>query len=662
MQARAPLAEGLPAVEAPSGAETDRAIDRTWSWLQRAQNPDGHWCAELEGDTILESEYAMLAYFLEHRVTDKMHLLAAYLRQKQEPSGGWTMYPGGPVEVSGSVKAYFILKLVGDDPEAPHMQRAREAILEKGGVTAVNSFTKFGLAMFGQYDWDAVPAIPPEVILFPSSAYFNIYAISSWSRAMVITMAIIWHHKPVVPVPPAARIDELFVGGRNPQRLHPRFGDRLLSWRNFFLTVDRALKLVEASGARPFRQEALRRCKAWMLEHTENSDGVGAIFPPMVNTIMVLRLTGHADDDPLMRKAMHEVERFEIYENNTLRLQPCFSPVWDTALTTVCSQGAGVAGDNPALQRAARWLIGQEIKQAADVHRYRRNMPIGGWCFEYANAFYPDVDDTSMVLMGLDTIRLPGDEDVSRRAAIDRGVAWMMAMQCKNGGWAAFDVDNDKEIFTYVPFADHNAMLDPPTADITARVLESLGRLGTHTVDDGPVRRAVAFLRKEQEQDGCWYGRWGSNYIYGTWQVLRGLEAIGHDMRESWVQAGATWLRDHQNGDGGWGESCDSYEFPHLRGQGPSTASQTAWALMGIMSTGDYDSPSVRRGVRWLLEQQRADGSFEDKWWTGTGFPRVFYLKYHYYQIYFPLYALGMYRRGDNLRPHHRAEGELARQ
>lgn len=660
MQASAPFAEDPRAEAAPSGERVERAIDRTWSWLRGVQKADGHWCAELEGDTILESEYAMLVYFLEHRVTDKMHLLAAYLRQKQAPNGGWTMYPGGPVEVSGSVKAYFVLKLVGDDPKAPHMQRARQAILEKGGVTAVNSFTKFGLAIFGQYDWDAVPAIPPEVILFPNGAYFNIYAISSWSRAMVITMAIIWHYKPVVPVPPQARIDELFVGGRNPQRLKLRYSEQLLTWRNFFLTVDQALKLVEASGARPFRQEALRRCKAWMLEHMENSDGVGAIFPPMVNTIMVLRLTGHADDDPLMRWAKREVERFEIVEGDAMRLQPCFSPVWDTALTTVCSQGAGVSGHDPALQRAARWLIDREIKQAADVHRYRRNVPIGGWCFEYANAFYPDVDDTSMVLMGLDTIRLPGEEDARRRAAIARGVEWMMAMQCKNGGWAAFDVDNDKEIFTYVPFADHNAMLDPPTADITARVLESLGRLGTHKVEDGAVQRAIGFLRKEQESDGAWYGRWGANYIYGTWQVLRGLEAIGYDMSQPWVQAGAKWLRDHQNEDGGWGESCDSYEFPHLRGQGPSTASQTAWALMGLMSTGDYDGNAVRRGVAWLLETQKADGTWDDHGWTGTGFPRVFYLKYHYYPIYFPLYAIGMYRRRDNLRPYPRAMAEVA--
>ncbi|NDD27521.1 MAG: squalene--hopene cyclase [Proteobacteria bacterium] len=660
MQAQSPSSGAPQNEQAPSSASVDQAVERTQQWLQGVQQPEGFWCAELQGDTILESEYAMLIYFLEHRVTEKMHLLAEYLRRHQHPDGGWVMYPDGPVDVSASVKAYFILKLVGDSPDAPHMERARQVILRKGGVTACNSFTKFGLSMFGQYEWAAVPAIPPEIILLPNSAYFNIYAMSSWSRAMVITMAIIWHHKPVVPVPANARIDELFVGGRDLARMKMRFSDNLVSWRNFFLTVDRVLKVVEGLGVRPFRDTSLRRCKAWMVEHMEKSGGVGAIFPPMVNTVMVLHLTGHASDDPLMRQAMAEVEALEIREGDTLRMQPCFSPVWDTALTSVCVQGAGLAGDHPSMQRAARWFLDREVKQAADVHRYRRNMPIGGWYFEYANEFYPDVDDTTMVLMGLDTIRLPEGDDERRVAAIRRGVDWMMAMQCRNGGWAAFDVDNDRQIFTHVPFADHNAMLDPPTADITARVLEALGRLGTHSMADAPVQRAIAFLQREQEPDGCWYGRWGVNYIYGTWQVLRGLEAIGADMRQSWVQAGATWLREHQNPDGGWGETADSYEFPKLRGQGPSTASQTAWALMGIMSAGDYDSDSVRRGIDYLVRTQCADGTWNETWWTGTGFPRVFYLKYHYYCIYFPLYALGMYQRRDNLTPYRKGRTQGA--
>ncbi|MBM3462574.1 MAG: squalene--hopene cyclase, partial [Armatimonadetes bacterium] len=499
----------------PLLAESQQAVQHAREWLARVQHPDGYWVAELEGDTILESEYAMMLYFMEHRVSEKTRLLAEQIRRKQMEVGGWNIYPGGPVEVSASVKAYFVLKLVGDDPDAPHMARARNAILEYGGITAVNSFTKFNLAMIGQYDWQAVPAIPPELILLPTSAYFNIYAISSWSRAMVITMAIIWNFKPVVPVPPHARLDELFVGGRNPKRMHMSFDSKLVSWRNFFLAADKALKVMEAQGPKPFRAEALRRCEAWMLEHQEDSGGVGAIFPPILNTIMAMRCLGYPDNDPRLQRAWKEVYALEIVEDGALRMQPCFSPVWDTALTLVCLQGSGLSPDDPVMLRAAKWLLGREVRKQADIHRYRPNVPVGGWYFEFANAYYPDVDDTSMVLMALDGVRFPGDDDEARKAAIERGVAWMTAMQSQNGGWAAFDVDNDREIFTTVPFADHNAMLDPPTADITARVLESLARFGA-SPHDPHVQKAIAFLQSEQEQDGAWYGRWGVNYVYGT--------------------------------------------------------------------------------------------------------------------------------------------------
>lgn len=639
-----PIPQSEPADSvAPLLAESERAVRLSCEWFGRTMHPDGFWVGELEGDTILESEYAMMLFFMEHRVSDKTHLLAEQIRRKQLPGGGWNIYPGGPPENSASVKAYLVLKLVGDDPEAPHMQRARQAILEMGGPTAVNSFTKFSLAMLGQYDWKAVPAIPPEVILLPANAYINIYAMSSWSRAMVITMAIIWHFKPVVEVPAAARIDELFVGGKNPRRMHMAFDSNLVSWRNFFLTVDKALKVIEAQGARPFRAEALRRCEVWMLEHCENSGGVGAIFPPMINTIMALRCLGFADDHPNLQRAWEEVRKLEILEDGALRLQPCFSPVWDTSLTLVCLHGAGVPPEHPVMQRGARWLMSKEARNPGDVHRYRANVPIGGWYFEYANEFYPDIDDTTMVLMALDGVRFASArEEAERLAAVQRGVAWMLAMQSRNGGWAAFDVDNDRQILTTVPFADHNAMLDPPTADITARVLESLSHFG-HALRDPHVQRAIAFLQSEQETDGCWYGRWGVNYIYGTWQVLRGLQAIGVNLKEPWVQRGATWLRSHQNGDGGWGETCESYDDPTLRGKGPSTASQTAWALMGLMSSGDYDSVSVSEGIRYLVESQQAEGTWHEDLWTGTGFPRVFYLKYHLYSVYFPMYAVGMY-------------------
>jgi squalene-hopene/tetraprenyl-beta-curcumene cyclase len=643
-----------PLVDASNGG-----VRMVHEWMLAAQNEPGYWLGELEGDTILESEYAMMIFFMQHQVTEKMHQLAAHLRKMQSADGGWAQYPGGVADVSGSVKAYFALKLVGDSPDAEHMVRARNAILELGGATAVNSFTKFTLAMLGQYDWDAVPAIPPEIILLPPKAYFNIYAVSSWSRAMIITMALIWHHKPVVEVPQAARIDELFQGGRDPKRMHMPFNSKLVSWRNFFLAADRAMKVMEKQGVRPLRAESLKRCEAWMVEHFERSGGVGAIFPPMVNSVLAMRCLGYADDHPYQKKAIAEVEALEILEDGVMRVQPCFSPVWDTALSLVCLRGSGMAADHPAMQNAARWLMDREVRNPGDIHRYRPQVPVTGWYFEFANEFYPDVDDTVMVLMALDGVRLPPGEDALREDAVRRAEQWLLAMQSQNGGWAAFDVDNDREVLTMVPFADHNAMLDPPTSDITARVLEGLARLG-HSVKDAHVQKAIAFLKADQEKDGCWYGRWGVNYIYGTWQVLRGMEAIGCNMREPWLQHAATWLRAHQNSDGGWGESCDSYEDPSLRGQGPSTASQTAWALMGLMSAGDYESLSVREGVRYLLESQKPDGSWDETWFTGTGFPRVFYLRYHLYRIYFPMYALGMYYqhfRGQMNRP---VAGELA--
>lgn len=628
----------------------DESVARTTEWMLKHQAPPGYWVAELEGDTILESEYVMLLYFLEQSIQPKMHLLAEHLRRKQMPDGAWSQYPGGPSDVSGSVKAYFVLKLVGDAPEAPHMVRARQAILALGGVTAVNSFTKFGLALLGQYDWNHVPAIPPELILLPRSFYVNIYAMSSWSRAMVVTMAMLWACKPTIRVPDHAHIDELFVGGRDPRRMAMKYDWRVFTWRNFFLVVDRFFKKVEASGLRPWRAEAMRRCEAWMVEHFQGSGGVGAIFPPMVNSVMCLRTLGYPDDHPYFQEAMREVQALEIVEGDTMRMQPCFSPVWDTALSLVCMQGAQVPGDHPAVQKAARWLLSKEVTHHGDIHCTRAH-PVGGWYFEFANEFYPDVDDTIMTLMALDRVRFGEDEEPLRKAAMERGLRWTLSMQCSNGGWAAFDVDNDRALLEKVPFADHNAMLDPPTSDITSRTLECLARFG-YRVGTPLVDRAVDFLRADQSPEGCWYGRWGVNYLYGTWQVLRGLEVIGADMSQPWIQKGAAWLRRVQNADGGWGESIASYDDPSLKGQGASTASQTAWALMGLLSAGDCDGPEVRRGIRYLLDTQAADGSWPEDLFTGTGFPRVFYLKYHMYSVYFPLYALGRYRgacaqRGD---------------
>jgi len=634
-----------PSVGAQAGVvPTERlnaAIERAQQWLLDTQAPDGYWVGELEGDTILESEYMLLLHFLGRGDDERIPALCRRILGKQLPDGMWAIYPGGPGEVSASIKAYFVLKLAGHAPDAPHMRRAREAILSHGGVTAANSFTKIYLAMFGQYPWSRVPAIPPEIVLLPKWFYFNIYEISSWSRTILVPLAIIYAFRPRVGVPPGTGIGELFVEGGAPDPTL-RWASRLICWRNFFLAVDRLLKLHEASPIRPLRRWALRAAERWTRERLRKSAGLGAIFPPMVNTVMALRSLGYPETDPDVAGQLKELADLEIAEGDTLRLQPCVSPVWDTAITAIALHESGMPDDHPALRRAGEWLLSKEVRERGDWSAKRPKLEPGGWYFEFANEFYPDVDDTAMVLMALQRIGLP--EGSGKGKVMDRALRWMLGMQGKDGGWASFDVDNRRMCFAQISFADHNAMLDPSTADITARVLEMLGtsELGrSHPA----VPPALRYLYHEQEPDGAWYGRWGVNYVYGTWQALRGLESIGEDMGAERARRAVAWLQSTQNADGGWGESCRSYADPSARGRGPSTPSQTAWAVMGLMSAGQTASDAVRRGVQFLLSRQRADGTWDEEEFTGTGFPCVFYLRYHLYRNSFPLMALGMYRR-----------------
>lgn len=615
-------------------------LDRGRGFLLSIQQADGHWVGELEGDTILESEYALLRYFMGWLDDARLQKLAAYLRQTQRPDGGWAMYPGGHVEVSASVKAYVVLKLSGLSPDHPEMVSARRAILEHGGVTSCNTFTKIYLAIFGLYDWDGTPVVPAELILLPSWFYLNLYEFSSWSRTIVVPLAIISAFRPNCPLP--INIDELFVGPRHGKHLRLKWSKRKLSWRNFFLSIDRCLHHLEERKILPWRKRALKACESWMLRRFAKSGGLGAIFPPIVNALMAMRCLGYADDHPAVQSQIRELEAFEIYEGETLRLQPCVSPIWDTALCTLALSAAGVAPDEPALVRSGQWLLDRRVREKGDWAVKRPNAPVAAWFFEYENEFYPDVDDTVAVLGALQAARLPNDNE--KRDVCGKAIEWVFAMQCRNGGWGSFDVDNDRMIFTEIPFADHNAMLDPATADITGRTLEMISRYG-YDASDARVRKAIEFIKSEQEPDGAWFGRWGVNYIYGTWQVLKGLSCIGEDMTQPYIVRAAQWLRDHQNEDGGWGESCDTYEEPTLRGQGPSTASQTAWALMGLISAGDLTSENIQRGLDYLIRTQHADGSWDEPWFTGTGFPKVFYLRYHLYSKYFPVWALGMYAR-----------------
>jgi squalene-hopene/tetraprenyl-beta-curcumene cyclase len=525
------------------------------------------------------------------------------------------------------------------------MAKARRVVQELGGLDACNSFTKIYLSIFGQYDWERCPTVPPELMLLPDWIPFSIYRMSSWSRAIVVPLSIVSAYRPSCPVPERASIAELRTapGGARRQDRRRSFRERL--WRMFFSGVDRVLKEIEARRYTPFRRRALDRSEAWILERLEGSDGLGAIFPPIINTLIALRCRGYAADHPVVQSQVEELRKLEIEEEETLRLQPCFSPVWDTALTAVVLRESGLPADDSRLLRAAGWLLDREVRVPGDWQRRIPKTPPGGWFFEYANEFYPDTDDTAEVLTALAAVHFSDDREEQRRqGAVRRGVAWQLAMQNADGGWPAFDRDCDNEVLTFIPFADHNAMIDPSCEDITGRTLEAFGRIGVDSAAR-PVRRAVAYLARKQDAEGTWYGRWGCNYIYGTWLALRGLEAAGEDLSQERYQRAGSWLRRHQNEDGGWGELPRSYDEPGRRGIGPSTPSQTAWALLGLFALGDRTSPNVRRGIEHLLRNQLYDGSWRDEYWTGTGFPRVFYLRYHLYGTYFPLWALAVYER-----------------
>jgi squalene-hopene/tetraprenyl-beta-curcumene cyclase len=611
------------------------AIERGVQHLLALQADEGYWVGELEADTTLESDYIFYLHILGRFDATRVAKLANYVRRRQLPDGGWNIYVGGPAELNATVKAYVALLLAGDAPDAAHMARARERILALGGLERTNSFTRFYLAMAGAIGWDKVPAIPPELMLAPSWFYLNIYEMSSWTRAIVIPLAILYAQKPKWTLPPHARVDDLF---RDPEQRIPSFDwDRhFFSWRNFFLALDRVFKLYERLPWKPLRDRALREARRWLMEHLERSEGLGTIYPAMMNSIFALLALGHSPDDPVAAREIGELARFEIEESDTIRVQPCTSPVWDTAIAMVALQEAGLEPNHPALVRATHWLLGKQVFGPGDWQVKNPDGPPGGWAFEFRNDFFPDVDDTAFVLMALQRVDYPDKARLEH--SIRCGLGWMLSMQNSDGGWGAFDRDNNLTLLTKVPFADHNAMIDPSTADVTARVLECLGRYGwpaSHPV----VQRGLQFLLRDQHPDGSWYGRWGSNYVYGTGGVLRALETVQLTASDYCLRA-ATWLRAVQKSDGGFGESLASYHDPGLKGKGKSTASQTAWGLIGLLAASDASDPAIERAVRYLIEQQNADGSWDESEFTGTGFPCVFYLKYHLYRIYFPLYAL----------------------
>jgi len=639
--------------------DVDSAIHNSREYLLSQQHPDGYWCGELEADAMLEADYIFLHILLETGDPGRLHRAFVEMMRYQNEDGSWSIFPGGPGNISLSVKCYFSAKLSGVVADDPRLVKCREWILAHGGVVACNTFTKMYLCSLGQYDYDAVPAIPPEIVLFPNWFYFNIYEISAWSRSILVPLAIIYAKKPFKKIPPEQGIDELFCGGRANSILRVRMDrKRPICWRNFFLVLDRITHWAEAVHIRPLRTLALKRAEKWLLERLEMTDGLGAIYPAMLNAILALRCLGYSEDDPQVIRARDEFEKLGIEQpptadmpEPTFRMQPCASPVWDTAQAVYALGEAGVPRNDPRMIKAADWMLSKEVRHKGDWAVKVPNVEPGGWYFEFNNEFYPDTDDTAQVLLALKQVDNPRERYQLQVA--DRAIAWEFAMQCRNGGWGSFDKDNTKMIFQYIPFADHNAMLDPPTVDITGRMLEMLASYG-FTRDDKRVAKAIEFILKEQEPDGSWFGRWGVNYVYGTFLVLRGLEAIGFDQHEPQVQQAAEWIRMVQNPDGGWGESCGTYDDPDTRGVGVSTPSQTAWALLALLAAGDDRSDSLAKGIRWLLARQRPDGSWDESMGegvqrqgiiTGTGFPKVFYLAYTMYRQYFPLLALTGYKR-----------------
>ena len=628
-------------MEGEAIANLDEAIGRAQQNLLRLQFDEGYWVGELMVDCTLCADYVLYMHWAGKVDRVLQEKCAQHIRRRQLPDGGWNIYVDGPSEVNASVKAYFALKLAGHLPQSPWMQEARAAILRLGGIPQMNTYAKLYLALLGQFPWKDLPTVPVELVLFPNWLFFNLYEMSSWSRAMLVPLAIINHFKPTRHLPADKHLHELYPAGLENTDLSLARGPRRWSWRNFFLRADAALKWLDQFTWKPLRKRALATAESWMLAHMgTGSDGLAAVFPAMLNSIIALQALGYREDDPHLVKAVRDFEGLFVDDPDDFRIQPCLSPVWDTAVNLIALLESGLSPAHPAVARAAEWLVSKEVRVPGDWKRKNPHHESSGWAFEFNNDQYPDTDDTAMVLMAL---RLVAPEAQPAVAGLfPRALDWLLSFQCRDGGWAAFDKDVTQRWLEDVPFADHNAILDPTCSDLTGRTLELLGYIGYNPAAPS-VQAALQHLKDTQEIDGSWYGRWGVNYLYGTWQVLRGLCAIGEDMRQDWIVRAREWLESCQNEDGGWGETCASYDDPSLKGKGPSTASQTAWAIMGLCAAGGVASRQVQMGIDWLIRTQNCDGSWTELETTGTGFPRVFYLKYDMYRNNFPLLALATY-------------------
>jgi squalene-hopene/tetraprenyl-beta-curcumene cyclase len=625
----------------PPQAPLDRAIDAARAELIRRQSLEGCWEFPLEADCTIPAEYIMMMHFLGEIDAQLEAKIAVYLRAHQADHGGWPLYHGGDFNISCSVKAYFALKLAGDSPEAPHMARARAAILRHGGAAATNVFTRIALALFGQLPWRGVPYIPVEIVLLPRWFPFNLQRVSYWSRTVMVPLTMLCTLKPLATNPRHVQIAELFTVPAEEERHYFRRPlGRSTALTGVFLALDRLARSLDRLLPAALRERAMRRAEAWTLERLNGEDGLGAIFPAMVNALEVLTVRGYPSDDPRRHTAKRALEQLLVVDASSAYCQPCVSPVWDTALAALAMQEAAGPEALEASTRGLEWLKPRQLLEEAGDWRTRRpHLAGGGWAFQRANSHYPDLDDTAVVAWAMH-----GSGDRERYVhAVNRALDWLVGMQSSNGGFAAFDVDNTSYYLNHIPFADHGALLDPPTSDVTARVVTALAMVGR--AQDAPaLSRAMACLRREQEADGSWFGRWGTNYVYGTWSVLTAFAQAGVGPADAAVRRAVSWLESRQHVDGGWGESNDSYTPGQVAARSASTPHQSAWAVLGLLAAGQAESEAVRRGVDYLLRTQQPDGLWNDPGFTAPGFPRVFYLRYHGYCAYFPLWALAAYR------------------
>ena len=611
------------------------------------QDGDGYWRGELEANCAITAEYLLLTHFLDVPDRARWRKIVNYLEEMQLEDGGWSIWYGGPGDLSIAIECYFAMRLADVRYDAPVLVKARRFILERGGVPNARVFTKLWLALFGLWEWEDLPALPVEVMHLPTWFPFNVYDFASWARGTIIPCSILLVKKPYCAVPESARLDELHPTGAEAAERQPGGNGPRPSWEAVFRAAERVLRFLERRPAvvacRPLREAALKKAERWILDRQEADGSWGGIQPPWVFSLMALRTMEYGNGHPVIRKGLEGFEGFARETCDTFRIDPCVSPVWDTCLSLVALQDAGISSEEPSMVRAARWLVGKQILEKGGDWQVRRpRVRPGGWAFEFANDTYPDTDDTALALIALH--RMGWRDEPRVRLALDRGLGWLEGMQSRNGGWGAFDADNDKRWLAAIPFCDFGEVTDPPTEDVTAHALEALGRMG-FDASRPAVQAGLQYLRETQQADGSWWGRWGINCIYGIGAVLPALKWVGEDMDQPYIRRAVDWLFRHQRDDGGWGEGVGSYFDPTLRGQGPSTRSQTAWALIGLIAAGHAETEGTKRGVDYLVRTQQADGSWVEPEFTGTGFPGDFMINYHLYRLYWPLMALSQYRR-----------------